>query len=53
MSDIKFDDDTVYQDTPMFNSYGDIIGYKRQVIMTKEVFVECYKKWILEQGEQA
>lgn len=24
-----------------------ILGYTNETVMTKEIFVECYKKWIL------
>ena len=26
---------------------GLVLGYYNEVVMTKEIFVECYKRWIL------
>ena len=37
-------DDTVIKNTPM-PEVGENI-YKSEVVMTKEIFKECYKKWI-------
>ena len=38
---IIFDDDKCYVETPI-----DQISVKRELIMTKEVFIECYNRWI-------
>lgn len=49
MSEIHFEvkDDVVIKYTPiseMENIYKNI--YKTEIVMTKEIFQECYKKWI-------
>ena len=49
---VVIEDDRCYVDTPVFTGRGDCCDYKRQLIMTREVFQECYKKWILEEQEQ-
>ena len=38
---IIFDDNKCYVETPI---YPDSV--KRELVMTKEVFIECYNKWI-------
>lgn len=38
---LKFIDDKLYVYTP----FGEDL-YKVQLVMTKEVFQECYKRWI-------
>lgn len=40
----EVDDDVVIKNTPM-PEVGENI-YKSEVVMTKEIFQECYKKWI-------
>ena len=42
--ELKFVDDKLLVYTPI-PQYGDGI-YKTQLVMTKEIFQECYKKWI-------
>ena len=50
---IHIDDDSVVVETPVFDTgNGDIIGYKRQIVMTKEIFTECYEKWILNNNKE-
>lgn len=46
MNKIYFEvnDDVVIKNTPM-PEVGENI-YKSEVVMTKEIFKECYKKWI-------
>lgn len=49
MSEIHFEvkDDVVVKYTPIEmgeNIYKNI--YKTEIVMTKEIFQECYKKWI-------
>lgn len=46
MSEINFEvvDDVVIKSTPM-PEMGENI-YKTEVVITKEIFQECYKKWI-------
>jgi len=41
---LKFIDDKLYVCTPS-PQYGAGV-YKTQLVMTKEIFQECYKKWI-------
>ena len=43
MSEINFAvvDDVVIKSTPIRENI-----YKTEVVMTKEIFQECYKKWI-------
>ena len=45
----EIEDDVIIRCTPM-PQFGENI-YKDEVIMTKEVFQECYKKWIKSQEE--
>ena len=46
MSDgeLRFEDDKLFAYVPL-PQYGDEI-YQVQLVMTKEIFQECYKKWI-------
>ena len=46
MSEINFEvvDDAIIKYKPM-HEIGENI-YKPEVVMTKEIFQECYKKWI-------
>ena len=46
MSKIYFEieDDVVIKYTPMLEAGENI--YKSEVVMTKEIFQECYKKWV-------
>ena len=39
-------DDAVMQTKPIRDG-SMILGYVNETVMTKEVFVECYKRWIL------
>ena len=41
---LRFVDDKLFAYTPL-PQYGSTI-YKIQLVMTKEIFQECYKKWI-------
>lgn len=47
MSEIYFEveDDVVIKYTPMSIMMGEHT-YKSEVVMTKEIFQECYKKWV-------
>ena len=38
---VKFDGDVCYVLIPIHGEY-----YQKQVVMTKDVFIECYKRWI-------
>lgn len=49
---IIFDDDSVVVQSPIFGSRGDVIGYRCQTIMTKEIFITCYEKWILNNNKE-
>lgn len=51
MNKIYFEvvDDVVIKQTPMPEIGPDI--YTNEVVMTKEIFQECYKKWIKPQKE--
>ena len=40
---VKIDGDICYVLIPIHGEY-----YQRQVVMTKEVFIECYNRWIKE-----
>jgi hypothetical protein len=48
--ELRFDDDKIYRYTPLL-VFGDDVG-KIELIMTKEIFIECYKKWIEPQAER-
>ena len=39
-------DDAIMQTKPIRDG-SMILGYVNETVMTKEVFVECYKRWIL------
>lgn len=45
---VEIKDDKVYAFTPI---YGHGNFYERQIIMTKEIFQECYKRWIKESND--
>ena len=40
----EVEDDVVIKYTPMPEAGENI--YKTEVVMTKEIFQECYKKWV-------
>ena len=46
----KVEDDIVIKCTPM-PEIGEGI-YKTEIVMTKEIFQECYKKWITPQESE-
>jgi len=52
MSKIYFEveDDVVIKYTPMLETGENT--YKTEVVMTKEIFQECYKKWIESQESE-
>lgn len=43
---ITIENDTCYVHTPLYE-WGNCVGVAKSVVMTKETFKECYKKWIL------
>jgi len=47
--ELRFDDDKLFAYKPL-PQYGGRI-YEVQLVMTKEIFQECYKKWIKPQEE--
>lgn len=49
MSEIYFEDDAVVKYTPIFEAGENT--YKVEVVMTKEIFQECYRKWIEPLGD--
>ena len=51
MSEIYFElqDNVVIKNTPV-PEVGENI-YKPEVVMTKEIFQECYRKWVKEEKE--
>ena len=49
---VVMEGDYCYVDTPVFTGLGNCCSYNRKLIMTKEAFRECYRKWILEEREQ-
>ena len=47
--ELRFENDKLYHYYPL-PQYGEGIA-KKDLVMTKEVFVECFKKWILANNE--
>ena len=47
--ELKFIDDKLFVYIPLPQYGGTNKIYKEQLVMTKEIFQECYKKWIEEQ----
>lgn len=45
-STIKVEGEEVIRETPIFNDYGDYAASKREVVLTKDVFVECFLSWV-------
>lgn len=45
--EIVFDEDAVYLDTTITKEKG-YSSVKRELIITKEAFIQCYNKWIKE-----
>ena len=41
------EDDAVYVETMIGDPCGFVSTASRQLIMTKEAFIECYRRWIL------
>ena len=52
MSKIYFEveDDVVIKYTPMSIMMGED-SYKTDVVMTKEIFQECFRKWVTQETE--
>lgn len=48
--ELRFEDDKLVVYTPI-SQYGDGIC-KVQLVMTKEIFRECYKKWVESQESE-
>ena len=48
--ELRFDDDKLCAYTPL-PQYGDGI-YQVQLVMTKDIFQECYKRWIEQQESE-
>ena len=46
--EIIFEEDKCFVETPIYPNCGKGKFVKRQLVMTKEIFVECYNKWIKE-----
>ena len=46
---LSFDGDKLYYERPL-PEYGDTIC-ERRLVMTKEIFLTCYKKWVLGEEE--
>ena len=46
--ELRFVDDKLFVYTPLLPQYGNWIC-REQLVMTKEIFQECYKKWIEQQ----
>lgn len=49
---IRIDDDSVVVETPLPGEHGDAILCRRQTVMTKEIFIKCYEKWILNNNKE-
>lgn len=45
---LEFEKDNLYRYTPLPQCGKDM--YKRELVMTKETFIECYNKWIKGNG---
>ena len=46
---LEFDGDGLYRITPV---YGHNNLIRKELVMNKEIFVMCYKKWIIEAEEK-
>ncbi len=42
---LEFEKDNLYRYTPL-PQYGEDM-YKRELVMTKETFIECYNRWVM------
>lgn len=45
-STIRVEGEEVIKETPIYNEYGDYAAHKREVVLTKDVFVECFLSWV-------
>ena len=45
-SEIKADDTKCYIRTPYTTEGGEVLWFEGRTIITKEVFVKCYERWI-------
>lgn len=43
---IIFEDDACYVETPIESEYATYA--LKELVMTKEAFIQCYEKWIME-----
>ena len=41
------DNNEAYLTQPVFTRYGEDMGKYQRIIITKELFLECYKRWII------
>lgn len=46
---LMFENDGLYRITPV---YGYVNLVHKDLVMNKDVFIACYKKWILEEEEK-
>ena len=44
--ELVFENDGLYSLTKLY-SMGNLVDCRRQLVMSKEVFIKCYEKWIL------
>lgn len=49
---VALEDDKVFMEVPIFVG-SDLVGYNRQLVMTKDMFIRCYEKWILNNDKEA
>ena len=52
MGIVRFDEraEAYYEERPIYCGKN-IIGWKKHLVMSKDIFLECYNRWILE-GEK-
>ena len=44
------EEDVVIKEIPL--SINRNFAYKQEVVIDKDTFIECYKRWILKEGEE-
>lgn len=45
-SKIRVEGENVIKETPVYDDYGNYAAHKREVVLTKDVFVECFLNWV-------
>lgn len=46
------DNEKIVKEVPIYRGDFECCGYKKEIVMTKDAFIECYNKWIKEANNE-